>query len=105
MTRCSSCNRAPLQLVEPKEAARERVPERIFEIVREFYDCSGCGKVFWVGPKSDSAAKLMESLFVSGRRVSTPLMSKRRQAEGQCADDGEEEANAAAAEAAAFVAF
>lgn len=33
MTRCSGCNTAGLRLVEPKEAARSRVPERIFELV------------------------------------------------------------------------
>jgi uncharacterized protein with PIN domain len=83
MTRCSSCNTAGLRLVEPKEAARPRVPGRIFDLVSEFYDCVGCGKVFWVGPKSESAAQLMESLFLRGMRVATPLRSLRQ--------DGEEE--------------
>lgn len=120
MTRCSACNAPGLRLVEPKEAARGRVPERIFDLVPELYDCGGCGKVFWVrlrsgagrgrqagghglgrapparggclarvrwrdalraarpaapqvGPKSESALQLMESLFAGRGAVATPL--------------------------------
>lgn len=51
-----------------------QVPERIFEIVSEFYECSGCDKMYWVGPKSESAMQLMESLF-AGKRAPTPLRS------------------------------
>jgi hypothetical protein len=50
------------------------VPARIFELVDEFYECAGCDKVFWVGPKSESAVALMESLYSpEGRAIATPL--------------------------------
>eukprot|EP00198_Chlamydomonas_reinhardtii_P012378 XP_001701715.1 predicted protein [Chlamydomonas reinhardtii] len=45
-------------LVCPKEAARELVPPRVYDLVDEFWRCGCCGKVFWMGPKSASAIAL-----------------------------------------------
>ena len=93
MTRCSACNTPGLRLVEPKGAARGRVPDRVFDIVDEFYDCGGCGKVFWVGPKSESAMQLMTALFSRGERVATPLRSTARRAAEAGGGGGAEESN------------
>jgi hypothetical protein len=39
--------------------------------------CS-CGKVFWMGPKSQAAIDLLSSLFKNGKTVPTPLQSWRQ---------------------------
>ena len=47
LSRCSRCNRplAPL----PREAAQGLVPEHVFIHQPEFYQCPGCGRIFWPG--------------------------------------------------------
>jgi hypothetical protein len=37
-----------------------------------------CGKVFWMGPKSQAAIDLLSSLFTNGKTVPTPLQSWRQ---------------------------
>jgi hypothetical protein len=61
-----------------------------------------------VGPKSEAAMSLMEALFVSGRRMPTPLRSSRAASEapsggggGGGGDSGGDAPEAAAAEEAA----
>jgi hypothetical protein len=40
--------------------------------------CCSCGKVFWMGPKSQAAIDLLSSLFTNGKTVPTPLQSWRQ---------------------------
>jgi hypothetical protein len=42
---------------------------------------SSCGKVFWMGPKSQAAIDLLSSLFTNGKTVPTPLQSWRQVAQ------------------------
>ena len=47
LTRCSVCN-GPLAALDRTEA-RDLVPDHIFATVREYWRCSGCGRVYWKG--------------------------------------------------------
>ena len=47
LTRCSICNQ-PLSPLD-RETARDRVPEHVLRTVMTFYECSGCGRVYWEG--------------------------------------------------------
>jgi hypothetical protein len=44
---------------------------------------SSCGKVFWMGPKSQAAIDLLSSLFTNGKTVPTPLQSWRQVEPGE----------------------
>lgn len=63
MSRCSECNAAAFQLIQPKEAVRGRVSERVFELVQEFWECGSCHKVVWMGPKSHNAIEMVQRLL------------------------------------------
>jgi uncharacterized protein with PIN domain len=52
MSRCPKCNAAAFRRI-PKDSVRDRVSERIFEIVDEFFECGGCLKVFWMVSQDD----------------------------------------------------
>lgn len=66
MSRCAACNCSAFVRLSPKEAAQPLVPRHVYDVVDEFWRCGGCGKVFWVGPKSHSAQRLVERLVGSG---------------------------------------
>eukprot|EP00877_Chromochloris_zofingiensis_P011233 jgi/Chrzof1/6363/Cz18g05220.t1 len=78
MSRCSSCNAAAFQLLQPKATARGLVPDHVYDLVDEFWRCGVCGKVYWMGPKSYAALSLMEGLLQRGERQHTPLRSMLR---------------------------
>lgn len=46
-SRCPSCNSA-IRLTR-KEEVRSKVPSRTFKSYRNFWVCTGCGKVYWKG--------------------------------------------------------
>lgn len=45
--RCMACGGALARI--GKEAARTRVPARSWEWAEEFYECLGCGRLYWPG--------------------------------------------------------
>jgi uncharacterized protein len=47
LTRCSVCNQ-PLSPLD-RDAARDRVPEHVLRTVTTFFECRGCGRVYWEG--------------------------------------------------------
>jgi uncharacterized protein len=47
LSRCLECN--ALLAAAPPEAVRDRVPPYTFLSRREFWTCTGCGRVFWAG--------------------------------------------------------
>ena len=47
LSRCLECN--ALLAATPPEAVRDRVPPYTFLSRREFWTCTGCGRVFWAG--------------------------------------------------------
>lgn len=63
MCRCSECNAAAFELVQPKEAVQGRVPQRVYDMVDEFWVCGACGKLFWLGPKSLNAMDMLRGLM------------------------------------------
>ena len=64
LSRCSKCNSAALSRVD-KAAIQHAVESKVLEYVSKFWQCQDCGKVFWVGPKSDSALQNMLKLMTN----------------------------------------
>ncbi len=60
-TRCTLCNSA-IHKIE-KEAARSRVPPKVFEIYTEFFECAGCGHVYWKGSHVERILRNLSSLL------------------------------------------
>eukprot|EP00882_Tetradesmus_deserticola_P016922 GHRQ01018101.1.p2 GENE.GHRQ01018101.1~~GHRQ01018101.1.p2 ORF type:complete len:206 (+),score=79.89 GHRQ01018101.1:121-738(+) len=77
MSRCSACNAAAFEQITRATAAA-LVPPQVMAVVQEFWQCGSCGKVFWMGPKSQAAIDLLSSLFSEGKTVPTPLQSWRQ---------------------------
>ena len=52
--------------VEDKNDVREKVNDGVFNSVDEFWVCTGCGKVFWVGSQTKNILatyqRIMDSL-------------------------------------------
>jgi uncharacterized protein with PIN domain len=47
LTRCTLCN-TPLRSVEKKEVA-DKVPPKVLESQKEFWNCPHCNKYYWMG--------------------------------------------------------
>ena len=47
MSRCPKCNIAAFRLV-PREHVASRVPEKVIDLVEEFFECGECLQVFWM---------------------------------------------------------
>ena len=62
LSRCSQCNSADLHRVSV-EAVRPLVDAKVLQKVQRFWQCGGCQKVFWVGPKSDNAIRYIRDLL------------------------------------------
>jgi uncharacterized protein with PIN domain len=56
LTRCSVCNQqlSPLD----RDIARDRVPEYVLRTVTTFFECRGCGRVYWEGSHVKNMAAL-----------------------------------------------
>ncbi len=60
-TRCTLCN-ASIQKVE-KQAIQSLVEPKVFEIYQEFFRCSGCGHVYWLGSHVERILKNLELIL------------------------------------------
>ncbi len=60
-TRCTLCNSA-IDKIE-RQAAQSRVPRKVFEIYAEFFQCTGCGHVYWKGSHVERVLKNLSSLL------------------------------------------
>ncbi len=58
--RCLRCN-APIEPVA-KEAVLERLPARTKECYEQFYECSGCRRVYWKGAHYAGMWALLEHI-------------------------------------------
>ncbi|MHA2609883.1 MAG: Mut7-C RNAse domain-containing protein [bacterium JZ-2024 1] len=47
LSRCSECN-TPIRPVD-KKSLRGKVPPKVYETQEEFWQCPGCGKIYWQG--------------------------------------------------------
>jgi uncharacterized protein len=56
LTRCSVCNQ-PISPLD-RDTARDRVPEHILRTVTTFFECRGCGRVYWEGSHVKNMAAL-----------------------------------------------
>lgn len=63
MSRCAACNSLgfdPLSVEEVR--ASGTVNEEVISKVSEFWACRGCRKVYWEGPKFDTAVEKFRKL-------------------------------------------
>ena len=68
LSRCLDCN-APLT-PRTRDEVRGRVPERVLAAHEAFFDCPGCGKVYWPGSHADAMLERLSRL--RGRRQGDP---------------------------------
>jgi len=68
LSRCPRCNRELTPL--PRDRARGQVPDHVFTAQREFYQCPGCGRIFWPGSHTLAIVAQLDRIF-GGRRQST----------------------------------
>lgn len=66
-TRCSRCG-APIKLVN-KELVYQNLPASVRDKYEAFYQCSGCGKLFWRGDHFRTMDRLFEKLSAQGLHV------------------------------------
>ena len=63
-TRCMACN--GLLAAAAKAAVRGRLPERTAELIEEFMECRGCGRVYWKGSHYRRMRQWIEELTARG---------------------------------------
>lgn len=56
LTRCLVCN-SKLKSVE-KKSVKNKVPEYTYKKIDKFYQCSGCGKIYWSATHIESIKKI-----------------------------------------------
>ena len=64
MSRCPKCNVSAFRLVA-KEGVASRVPDKVFELVDEFYECGECLQVFWMVSADEKAQCLLTRIDFS----------------------------------------
>jgi hypothetical protein len=64
LSRCLECNGALVSTIPA--AVRDRVPPYTFATCREFWLCSGCGRVFWAGTHVAGIRRRLEP-YLGGR--------------------------------------
>ncbi|KAJ0404615.1 hypothetical protein ATCC90586_001184 [Pythium insidiosum] len=68
MTRCARCNAKQLELVDRAFVERQTedvVHPHVLETTSEFWHCVACHKIFWEGPKFNSAIEFVQALGIS----------------------------------------
>ncbi|MDA8388221.1 MAG: Mut7-C RNAse domain-containing protein [Nitrospiraceae bacterium] len=63
--RCTVCN-SPLARVGVRQSVRDLVPEHVFLSGKDFFRCSGCGRVYWEGSHIERFMKDMRRLLKDG---------------------------------------
>jgi len=59
-TRCLVCNRELLSV--KKEHVHDRVPAYTYSTQSKFYECPGCGRIYWPGTHKDSMMEVISSI-------------------------------------------
>ena len=59
--RCSRCGSA-LERVSPEEV-KNRVPDKTFEYIREYYRCNACDKFYWAGTHHERIEKRLQEIL------------------------------------------
>jgi uncharacterized protein with PIN domain len=60
LSRCSLCNTILVSV--DKETVRDKVPENIFKIQNEFWECCRCSKYYWPGTHYKNIKDKLEKL-------------------------------------------
>jgi len=82
MARCSQCNASAYRRLSDAEVAAQLAAGTIPALpdhatVTKFYVCEGCGKVFWKGPKYESARKQMAAVLSLDVAEALPALAPR----------------------------
>ncbi len=64
--RCPICNSNVIPI--EKENVKNKVPERVYNYVEEFWICENCGKIYWFGGHWESIKKTIEKAEKKARR-------------------------------------
>ncbi len=56
LTRCLICNSKLIPI--NKESVKNKVPEYTYKNIEKFYQCSGCGKIYWPATHIESIKKV-----------------------------------------------
>ena len=59
-TRCADCNKEVFGI--HKNSARPLVPEYVFKTQQKFFQCHGCGKIFWKATHWDRAKEFVSEV-------------------------------------------
>lgn len=60
LSRCSLCNTTLISV--NKEQVKDKVPERVYEIQNEFWECIQCQKYYWPGTHYKNIKNKLEDL-------------------------------------------
>jgi len=60
LSRCSLCN--TILVPVEKEGVKDKVPEKVFEIQNEFWECRQCKKYYWPGTHYKNIKNKLEKL-------------------------------------------
>lgn len=64
MSRCAECNGLGFDVVPVEDVQRRgEVKEKVLSRVQEFYACKQCSKLYWEGPKYDTACQQFGKLL------------------------------------------
>ena len=66
LSRCSVCN-VPIDPVA-KDAAKEHVPQGVYDRHREFWRCRQCDRYYWPGSHFDRVTKKLQEVAGTGGR-------------------------------------
>jgi uncharacterized protein with PIN domain len=73
LSRCAVCNGNAFDLLGKDEVAtREEVKQKVVDAVDEFWECRKCHKLYWEGPKFDTACKKFLGLVDDSEGESDP---------------------------------
>ncbi len=60
-SRCLRCNRETDRI--PREAAKGRVPDYVFQTAARFTRCAQCGRIYWPGTHTERALERIRALL------------------------------------------
>ncbi|KAG6971108.1 hypothetical protein JG687_00002231 [Phytophthora cactorum] len=79
-SRCARCNSnafSPIDAVFARKKMSERLRKKVPNSVATFWNCEGCGRVYWEGPKYTPAMNSSAESSLAGRVVYRPVPRKR----------------------------
>mmetsp|Transcript_9010 Transcript_9010/g.14761 ORF Transcript_9010/g.14761 Transcript_9010/m.14761 type:complete len:200 (+) Transcript_9010:105-704(+) len=63
-SRCTKCNASAFKRVDKDAAKKKGISDRTLNRVSEFFECGGCGQIFWEGKQWESAKDWMQKKLI-----------------------------------------